>query len=100
MPQHYSPQANRVTRDSQLSPPERFPTVGCVTEDERISLESFARCLGVPFEWTHTPKGYVVFPGQRNIERYRGYREFRDAMLFLVISPSTEQGWRESGKLN
>lgn len=71
-----------------------------MTEEELNSLESFARCLGVCFEWAQTPKGYVVFPGQRNVERYRGFSEYTDAVRFLVHSPSTEQGWRESGKLN
>jgi hypothetical protein len=71
-----------------------------MTEDERNSLESFARCLGVAFEWTQTAKGYMVFPGERNIQRYRGFCEFWDAVRYLSSIPSTEQGWRESGKLN
>lgn len=71
-----------------------------MTREELITIESFARCLGVSFESRKTPEGYRVFPGQENIERYRGFDEFRDAMLYIVLSPSSEKGWRESGKLN
>lgn len=71
-----------------------------MTEEECRTLETFARCLGVSFNWTETSQGLVVFPGQRPDARFEGFHRYRDAVSFLSHVPSSEQGWRESGKLN
>lgn len=71
-----------------------------MTEDEIRSLESFARCLGVSFGWEETPRGLVAFAGEKGNSRFEGFQRFTDAVRFLSHVPSSEQGWRESGKLN
>ena len=70
-----------------------------MTEDECRSLESFARCLGVSFDWDFTSRGLVVFADRRR-GRFPGFDRYQDAVRYLVQTPSTEQGWRESGMLN
>lgn len=71
-----------------------------MSRDECKSLESFARSLGVCFETQQTREGYIVFAGRPGNARYQGFEEFWDAMREVVLSPSTETGWRESGMLN